>query len=652
MAESRVSRQQSIVEGLSSASPSPSTQKTPIFRASETSDAPPSLSLGDSEPLVSSLNEPLNYGSRSTQPAVLTTSSKTVVEKRSGRSPWYDANGVPRQAYVIGVAGGSASGKTSVATRILTRLNVPTVAVVSQDSFYKPLTPEQSKLAFENNWDFDCEAAFDQELLKQCIIDLKNGRAVDVPVYSFVHHQRMDETKYLYGASVIIVEGLFVLSDPEIRDLLDLKLFVQADSDLMLARRITRDTKERGREIGGIIDHYLRWVKPAMDNQIQPTSKWADLIVPGQRNEVAVDVVAQHVRKQLDARALRFRSELGKIATNEANKQTGSNPATLSSTAGRSLLVPMSRTTSSASLTGSGVPCTNNLTQAILPPSVHLLEPTPQLLGLLTILHEATSKDFVFYTDRVCRILMEETLNFLPHTEKTVRCGGDGAEWKGKVLDTSNVCAISIQRSGSVFLKAARRAIPALTEGSLLIQSSDEDGEPQLYDVSLPDNLRKRSSAESAHVILLDAQIGTGAAAFMAIRVLLDHGVPETNIVFVSILASAKGGIWALSRAVSSGDCSARATFALCLDTLTSMTSFTSQFPKVKIVLAGVDGGLKKCRVEYPRTENGGRRASEIGSNLTARVQERGGEADSQQSSGSKTKLLWTILPGMGSIGE
>ncbi|CAO1635294.1 unnamed protein product [Parajaminaea phylloscopi] len=605
-----------------------STQKTPVFRAHETGrlGVPTNLSLVGEDALSGSSSS----ASRGLRTAGLTTSSKTIVEKRSGRNPWYDALGLPRQAYIIGVAGGSASGKTSVATRILKRLNVPTVAVVSQDSFYKELTPEQSKLAFANNWDFDCEDAFDQELLRQCIIDLKNGRSVEVPVYSFVQHQRTAETKYLYGASVIIVEGLFVLSDPAIRELLDLKLFVQADSDLMLARRITRDTKERGRELSGVIEHYLRWVKPAMDNYISPTSKWADLIVPGQRNEVAVDVVAQHVKRQLDDRALRFRSELSQAPVT-VSSEAGSTPEggwSLALAAGN-ILVPMSRTPSSTSLAevGTGHQHSNNLNQAVLPPSVHLLPPSPQLLGLLTIMHDASAEDFVFYTDRVCLMLMEATLNFLPHRERVVKCGGTGQQWTGKELAVDDICAVAIQRSGSVLTKAARRVIPALTLGSLLIQSSDEDGEPQLYDVTLPDMIRKRSRAQASHVLLLDAQIGTGAAAFMAIRVLLDHCVPQENIIFVSILASHKGGIWALARA----------------------------FPRVRVVLAGVDGGLKKCRVEYPRVQGRASGASEIGSQLSARVKDRDLDSSTQEpaaSSDTKTKVLWTILPGMGSIGD
>lgn len=583
-----------------------------------------------------------------------TTSPKNVILTEAGRAPWYDTMGVPREAYVIGVAGGSASGKTSVARSILACLpNVPWVCIVSQDSFYKPLTPEQSKLAFENNWNFDHPGSFDVDLFKQSIADLKACKAVEVPIYSFVQHQRTNETTYLYGASVIIVEGLFTLNDPQVRDLFDLKIFVQADSDLMLARRIIRDTKERGRDVDGIIEHYLRWVKPAMDNYIAPDSKWADLIVPGQNNHVAVDVVAQHVKRQLEARAMRFRAELGQTSMTSSGVSSAQRGGPISGTDSTDNSVygrmisqhhhlmhpPLSRTSSSSSLSlasSSTTPSTplshtNNLSPHELPHSVHLLPPTPQLLGLLTIVHDAStsSEDFIFYTDRISSLVMEEALQFLPYKTKEVTCNGTGHKWSGKVMDVENVCSVSILRSGSVLEKAARRALPALIQGSLLIQSSDEDGEPQLYSLHLPLAIQRRSNAVKSHVLLLDSQISTGAAAFMAIRVMLDHGVPEENIIFLSILASAKGGIWALAKA----------------------------FPKVKIILACVDPGLKKLKIEYPDDRrNKSARTKELDDDMQQMTlgsrQEHDHEHGALNGAKPKTKTIYAITSGCGSIGD
>ncbi len=209
------------------------------------------------------------------------TLSKNIILTEAGKAAWYDESGQVVDAYIIGIAGGSASGKTSVARSIIKELPaVSRLAIISQDSFYKPLSPAESKLAFASQYDFDHPKAFDHDLLSQCIKDLKKGRAVEIPNYSFVHHQRMKEKTYLYGPNVVLLEGLFVLQDPAIRELLDLKIFVQADSDLMLARRILRDVKERGRDVEGILKQYLTFVKPSMDNFISPTMRFADIIVP------------------------------------------------------------------------------------------------------------------------------------------------------------------------------------------------------------------------------------------------------------------------------------------------------------------------------------------------------------------------------------
>ena len=146
----------------------------------------------------------------------------------SGRPPWYDAAGNPAAAYVIGIAGGSSSGKTSVAQALLKELEGSNnIVVVSQDNFYKPLSPANSKLAFESNYNFDEPSAFDYDVLEQCIRDLKDCKSVQIPNYSFTKHARTDKRTYLYGATVIIVEGLFTLFDPAVRSLFDLKIFVE-----------------------------------------------------------------------------------------------------------------------------------------------------------------------------------------------------------------------------------------------------------------------------------------------------------------------------------------------------------------------------------------------------------------------------------------
>lgn len=538
-------------------------------------------------------------------PAMLATSmryGKNVVLTESGRSPWYDANGIPRQAYIVGVAGGSASGKTSVARAIVQSLrNVPWVAIVSQDSFYKSLTKEQSKLAFENNYDFDHPNAFDYDILHECIQDLKNSKAVEIPVYSFVHHQRTSEKKYMYGASVVILEGIFVLHDPAIRDLLDLKIFVQADSDLMLARRIKRDIVERGRDLSGILDQYLRFVKPSMDNFVSQTSKFADIIVPGQNNTVAIDVICQQIRRQLELRdEVRLRHELSQTPATP-RREMGSSPfdmlpSTLSngewhsagahmpaSVAAHSLLHARLRLQSANHLTASAPLGQSNHEashplESELPPNVHVLPQTPQLRALLTIVHDlsVSGEDFVFTVDRLSTLVMEESMAFLPYRVKTIELSANGRAHTGTELAVDDICSVAILRSGTVLESSARRVLPALARGSILIQSQ-ADGEARLYTLDLPAFLKNQKRAQNAWVTVLDSQIGTGAAALMAIRVLLDHGVKEKHILFCCLLASVKGGVHALHRA----------------------------FPRVRIIVAGVDPDLKR-RIVWSQNETKG----------------------------------------------
>jgi uridine kinase len=154
-----------------------------------------------------------------------------------GRCPWFDAHGQTQDFYLIGIAGGSASGKTSVSLSILQTLSVPWVVLLSMDSFYKVLTPEQKLLASKNEYDFDHPDAFDYDSLFEVLKNLKQGIQCQVPIYDFNTHSRSDQSITVYGASVVLFEGIFALYDPRIRELMDLKLFVDTDADVRLARR-------------------------------------------------------------------------------------------------------------------------------------------------------------------------------------------------------------------------------------------------------------------------------------------------------------------------------------------------------------------------------------------------------------------------------
>lgn len=206
---------------------------------------------------------------------------KNQILTDAGRGAWYGLDGavLSEGALVVAIGGGSASGKSTVARELLRRLGVPWTCVVSQDSFYRSLTPEQSARAWANEHDFDSPAAFDTDILASCLADLRAFKAVQIPVYSFAKHQREPHQKqYLYGANLVILEGIFALADKEIRDLCDVRIFVQCDSDVQLARRIKRDLLERGRDVNGVIDQYLRFVKPSFDSFILPTAKYADVV--------------------------------------------------------------------------------------------------------------------------------------------------------------------------------------------------------------------------------------------------------------------------------------------------------------------------------------------------------------------------------------
>lgn len=194
-------------------------------------------------------------------------------------------NPPPPDAFVIGIAGGSASGKTSVAEKILSMLHPnKRVAIVTQDSFYRNLTPEELPLAREFNW--DCPEAFDWELQRDVLAALRHRKKVEVPVYDYVHNCR-SETEHvtLWNVDVVIFEGILAFyrhPDPNLclDSLIDLKVFVETDADTRLARRVFRDTQFRGRSIESVLTQYSKFVKPSYDTHIAPLKRRSDIIIP------------------------------------------------------------------------------------------------------------------------------------------------------------------------------------------------------------------------------------------------------------------------------------------------------------------------------------------------------------------------------------
>lgn len=197
---------------------------------------------------------------------------------------------------IIGIAGGTGSGKTTVARKIMENFPKEKVALIPQDSYYK-CAPAGLSLKELRLLNYDHPEAFDWELLYSHIADLKTGKAIEQPVYSILTCDRSNETIHVEPAEVIIVEGIMALYKKEIRDLMDLRIYVDADSDERLIRVIERDVIERGRTARIVMERYLRVLKPMHREFIEPTKEYADLIIPqGGENERAISIMRNYVR--------------------------------------------------------------------------------------------------------------------------------------------------------------------------------------------------------------------------------------------------------------------------------------------------------------------------------------------------------------------
>ncbi|KAF2031478.1 uridine-cytidine kinase 2 [Setomelanomma holmii] len=400
--------------------------------------------------------------------------------------PWGNAS-------IIGVAGSSGSGKTSLALAIVASLNLPWVVILSMDSFYKPLTPEQSAAAFVNEFDFDAPEAIDFDVLVDRLTDIKNGKVAEVPIYSFEKHARLEKTTTIYSPHVLILEGIFALHDQRVLDLLDLKIFAEADADLCLSRRLVRDVKERGRDIEGCIKQWFGYVKPNFYKYVAPQREIADIIIPrGIENKVAIAMVSDQVRKTLSDKSNSHQIELrrlGQIAEDS----------------------PLS-------------------------PNAIVLKQTNQVKGMHTLLLDPNTsrEDFAFYFDRMVALLIETACDFLPFRPSQVITPQHYA-YMGLKKD-ADVSAVVVLRGGSAFETGLRRTIPDCRTGRILIQTNYSTGEPELHYRALPKGI-----AQHGLVLVLDPQFSSGAAALMAVRVLVDHGVQEGRIVFVTYTAGRVG---------------------------------------------------------------------------------------------------------------
>ncbi len=200
--------------------------------------------------------------------------------------------------FIIGIAGGTGSGKTTVVEQIINELPQDEVCVISQDSYYK----DTSNLSFKEREEinFDHPKAIDFKLLALHLNELRKGNTIEQPVYSFVDHNRTIETITTYPKKVIIVEGILILTHPEIRELFDLNIYVHADSDERLIRRLKRDMAERGRDLKEVLNRYQTTLKPMHQQFIEPTKEYADIIIPTNRyNTVAVNLIRNIIHQRL-----------------------------------------------------------------------------------------------------------------------------------------------------------------------------------------------------------------------------------------------------------------------------------------------------------------------------------------------------------------
>lgn len=198
---------------------------------------------------------------------------------------------------LIGIAGGTGSGKSTFASRLLA-LFPNEITVISYDNYYKP----QDHLEFEERikTNYDCPDALDTDLLVKHLRKLQDGEAVDVPNYDFKIHTRKREMTRLAPSPVIIVDGILTFHDERLREMFDIKIFTDADADERILRRLRRDVNERGRDIDGVINQYLGTVKPMHGIYVEPTKKYADIIINGGKNKTALDIVATRIAKRLE----------------------------------------------------------------------------------------------------------------------------------------------------------------------------------------------------------------------------------------------------------------------------------------------------------------------------------------------------------------
>ena len=199
---------------------------------------------------------------------------------------------------IIAVAGGSASGKSSI-VRHIDEYFKDDLIVIGHDNYYKA----HDDISFDQRakLNYDYPGAFDNDLFHEHLLKLQNGQSIEMPTYDYTKHTRSDKTITINSTKIILIEGILVLENKKIRNITDTKVFIDADSDVRLQRRILRDTKERGRSLDSVLEQFIKQVKPMHEKYVEPTKKYADIIIPrGAKNTKGIEILLRHITDMIE----------------------------------------------------------------------------------------------------------------------------------------------------------------------------------------------------------------------------------------------------------------------------------------------------------------------------------------------------------------